>query len=225
MNVRGAVVEFIGVFALCFLGIGAVAVSVGSGADVVGPALAHGLALTVMITALAAVGPVHFNPAVTLALLATGKVKSSDAVTYIVAQVLGGIAGTAAVAYAHGSAAMTNIKHGIPSLGAGLGTTQGIVIEMILTMFLMLVVYGAAVDGRAPKGLAGLMIGSVVTADILMAGPLTGACMNPARYLGPAVTGGDFSQIAVFLTGPILGALVGAVLYRYVLAGDPEVPA
>jgi aquaporin Z len=111
------------------------------------------------------------------------------------------------------------INQGVPALGQGVTPVQGIVIELVLTFFLVLVIFGTAVDKRAPKA-GGLFIGLTVTLDILMGGPLTGGCMNPARYLGPALAGGGLSQIAVYLTGTIAGAVLAALVYQNIFLED-----
>jgi glycerol uptake facilitator-like aquaporin len=106
---------------------------------------------------------------------------------------------------------------GTPQVGAGITIAGAIVVEAILTVLLVLAVFGTAIDRRAPK-LGGLAIGLAVTADVLMGGPLTGAAMNPARWFGPAVASGTFSDWYVWWIGPLLGATVAAAIYRLALA-------
>lgn len=200
--------EFLGVFFLCFFGIGAIS----NDAGLTGIALAHGLAIFVAVCAFAHVSGAHFNPAVTTALAATGRIKPVDAGAYIVAQVLGGGFAAALAKMAFGS-----VK-GIPALGNGVSTSTGIIIEAVTTFVLMVVIMGVAVDSRGTFSIvAGLPIGMAITGDILFAGPVTGAAMNPARWLGPAAVGGDWSNGIVWIVGPIIGALAAAFVYDTVV--------
>ncbi len=216
MGSRALVAEFIGTFALCFIGIGSIAAAAATGGGLIIPALAHGLAIACLASAVGHISGGHFNPAVSLGLLLTNRMKAADAGAYIVAQVLGAIAGSFAVAYAFGSTAMADIKHGIPAFSDPIMIGQAIVVEIILTFFLVFVIFGTAVDSKAPK-MGALFIGLTVTLDILMGGPITGACMNPARYLGPAVASGNFGQILTYMIGPIVGGALAALVYDKVL--------
>ena len=113
---------------------------------------------------------------------------------------------------------------GTPALGEGTDVMQGIVIEAVLTMVLVVAVFGTAIDPRGPK-IGGLAIGLAVAADIFMGGPLTGAAMNPARWFGPAVASGTYDDWYVWWIGPLVGAAIIALVYRFVWeeAGEPEV--
>ncbi len=113
---------------------------------------------------------------------------------------------------------------GTPALGEGIDVTQGIVIEAVLTMVLLVAVFGTAIDPRAPK-IGGLAIGLAVAADIFMGGPLTGAAMNPARWFGPAVASGTYDDWYVWWIGPLVGAAIIALVYRFVWeeSAEPEV--
>ena len=214
--------EFIGTFALILIGAGAGAV-IGDGAGLPGVAaiaFAHGL--TVMAFAFAfAYGSVsggHFNPAVTVGVLAAGAISAGDAVGYIVSQLIGGVAGALMLRTVLGGAA-TGL--GMPALAhdLALGVTTltvspwaGFVIEAVLGFFLVTVVLSAAVAGRAGN-LAPLAIGVTLTLNIIMGGALTGAAFNPARALGPMVATGNFSDAWLYLTAPIVGAIVAAILH------------
>ncbi len=214
--------EFIGTFALIFIGAGAGAV-IGDGAGLPGVAaiaFAHGL--TVMAFAFAfAYGSVsggHFNPAVTVGVLAAGAISAGDAVGYIVSQLIGGVAGALMLRTVLGGAA-TGL--GMPALAhdLALGVTTltvspwaGFVIEAVLGFFLVTVVLSTAVGGRAGN-LAPLAIGVTLTLNIIMGGALTGAAFNPARALGPMVATGNFSDAWLYLTAPIVGAIVAAILH------------
>lgn len=200
--------EFLGVFFLCFFGIGAIT----NDAGLTGIALAHGIAIFVAIAAFAHVSGAHFNPAVTTALAATGRIAPLDAVAYIVAQVLGGFAAAAVANYAFGTLA------GVPSLNAAATTTDGILVEAIATFILMITIMGVAVDKRGSfSTISGLPIGLAITGGIMFAGPITGAALNPARWLGPALVGGDLSNAIVWIVGPIVGALVAVFVYDAVM--------
>lgn len=202
--------EFLGVFFLCLFGIGAIVN--GDKTGLVGIALAHGLAIFVSICAFAHISGAHFNPAVTTALAATKRIAPLDALAYIVAQLMGAAAASAIASYVYGKAWTA----GVPAL-TGVNVSKGIVIEAVATFALMIVIMGVAVDGRSNAAIAGLPIGLVIVGDIFWSGPLTGAAMNPARWFGPAVVAGDFSNAIVWIVGPILGALVAAFAYDTIM--------
>ena len=202
--------EFLGVFFLCLFGIGAIVANTG----LVAVALAHGLAILVAVCAFAHISGAHFNPAITVAMAATKRIAPLDGLAYIVAQVLGGGAAALLAKYAYGDL----WKTGIPKLGNTVTSTQGILIEAIATFALVIVVMGVAVDSRGTFGaVAGLPIGLVITADILWSGRVTGAAMNPARWLGPALVNGSFTNAIVWIVGPIVGALAAVFVYDLVM--------
>lgn len=202
--------EFTGVFFLCFFGIGAINNT--QGGDLLGIALAHGIAIFVAIAAFAHVSGAHFNPAVTVAVVASKRLPVIDGVAYILAQLLGGAVAAVVAKYAFG--ALT----GIPALGDGVTVSKGLVIEAITTFILMITIMGVAVDSRGTFSIvAGLPIGLAITGDILFAGPVTGAAMNPARWFGPALVNGSLANGIVWIVGPIVGALVAVFLYDAVV--------
>ena len=216
------VAEAFGTFLFFFVGAGAVvlgdylAANGGTGPGLLGVALAHGLALAVLASALGAVSGGHFNPAVTLGVWIMGRITPVGAALYVLAQLLGGLAaGLALKAVFADSWQASNI--GTPTLGPGITPLTGIVVEAVLTALLLLVVIGTTVDSRGPK-LGGLAVGLAVTADILVGGPLTGAAMNPARWFGPAVAAGAYADWYVWWIGPAIGAAVAALVYRTALA-------
>ena len=217
MNFKAYVAEFIGTFALIFVGVGAITADYISGASgLVGIALAHGLTIAVMVSATAAVSGGHLNPAVTIGALATGKIDGVNAVGYVVSQCLGGIVAAAMLKLCLPAAALESVKMGTPALGDGIGVGMGLLVEIILTFFLVFVIFGTAIDSRAPK-VGGLFIGLTVTLDILVGGPITGAAMNPARHLGPALLGGGLQHIWLYWVGPVVGGLIAALVYHHVL--------
>ena len=200
--------EFLGVFFLCFFGIGAIT----NDAGLTGVALAHGIAIFIAISAFGHISGGHFNPAVTTAFAATGRIKPIDAGAYIVAQLLGGLFAASIAKLAWGSVS------GIPALSANTTVSNGIIIEALTTFILMVTIMGVAVDKRGSfSTVAGFPIGLAITGDIFFAGPLTGGAMNPARWFGPAVMGGSMTNAIVWIVGPIVGALAAAFIYDAVM--------
>lgn len=212
--------EIIGTFLFFFVGIGAVAMTALQGYAANDPggllivALAHGLVLAVLVSALGAVSGAHFNPAVTFGVWVAGQMPARLALQYVIAQLIGGLLAAWSLRAIFSSAVSPTL--GLPALGSGIDPMVGIAIEAILTVVLLIAVFGTAVDPRAPK-VGGLVIGLAVAADILMGGPLTGAAMNPARWFGPAGVTGMWDNGWVWIAGPLLGAAVAALFYRYFL--------
>ncbi|MEO7118963.1 MAG: aquaporin [Candidatus Limnocylindrales bacterium] len=220
---NAVITEGVGTFLFFFVGMGA---AVAAGGSLVTVALAHGLVLAVLVSSLGAVSGAHFNPAVTFAVWISGNLDGRRAIAYILAQCIGGI--VAGVALASFYPIETGL--GLPALATGLDPGTGLFIEAILTAVLLVAVFGTAIDPRAPK-VGGIAIGFAVGGDILMGGPLTGAAMNPARWLGPAITTNHLENAHVWILGPIIGALLIALLYRSILkpeanvertSGDPQ---
>jgi len=210
-NGRAYLAELIGTFALTFIGGGAIA-NGGQGA-LIGIALAHGLAIMTMIYAVGHISGGHFSPAVTIGLLVGGKISMSDAVAYIISQVIGAtLAGFVLLSTFADTGAKTGYL-GTPNFGPNVSLMIAILAEIIMTFFLVLTVWGAAVDGRTAGPAVGLAIGMVVAMDILMGGPVTGAAMNPARYTGTAIASGKLDQFWVYWVGPIIGGVIAGLLY------------
>ena len=205
------IAEFVGTFALCFVGISAIA----NGASLTGVALAHGLTIAVMASATMAISGGHLNPAVTIGLLCARKIDGPNAIGYIVSQCLGAVVASALLL---GVFTQEQISGGTPALAENVTASSGILMEAVLTFFLVFVIYGTAVDKRAPK-MAGLFIGLTVTLDILAGGPITGAAMNPARHLGPALIAGGthLGDIWLYWVGPVIGGVAATLLWRHVL--------
>ena len=220
MNTKALVAEFVSTFALTFVGIGAIAADAmtGGGVGVVGIALAHGLTLCVFITATAAISGGHVNPAVSFGAWITGKLNTANALGYMVAQCAGALVAAGLIRLALPAAALAEVQMGTPAVNTAAGVTVGMALfmEVVLTFFLMFAVCGTAMDGRAPK-LGGLLIGLTVTLDILVGGPVSGAAMNPARHLGPALLGGGTQNLWLYWVGPLLGASCAALLYHHLL--------
>src|SRR3569833_2814531 len=206
--------EFIGTFALVFVGGGAIITSsINQGAGVVlNIAFAHGLILALMVTSTMRISG-HLNPAVTAGFLATGRIEAMMAVVYWIAQFFGATLAAYALKALYPASVAMAARLGGQSISNDVSLLQAIILEAIATFFLVFVVVGTAVDPKAPR-VGGFAIGLTVTADILAIGPLTGASMNPARSFGPAVASGIFEGQAVYWIGPILGGIAAALVYE-----------
>jgi glycerol uptake facilitator protein len=164
----------------------------------------------------------HINPAVTIALWATRKVDSQTAIGYIGAQLVGAFIGAALTLVILSGNDPQTLGLGAVGVNANSGMVIGFLAEVIGTAILVFTVFGAAVDGRAPAGFAGIIIGFIVYGIIILVGPITGAALNPARQIGPELLGGligattHLDQLWVYIAGPIGGGLVGAFLYEFV---------
>jgi aquaporin Z len=211
--VRACVAEMLGTFALVFCGIlSGIAgpMAQGEPANILAVALGHGLTLTVCVAALGVFSGGHFNPAITLGFISTGRLAISVGVGYLVAQVIGTCSASALISWLFGSAAL------VPAVPTPIVPVRSaFVLEAITTFLLVLVIFGTAVLPRAPSVLAPVAIGATLTVGILAIGPLTGAALNPARYLGPAFFGGRLEKWLVYLSGPTIGAVMAAVLMQF----------
>jgi len=210
--------EAIGTFGLIFFGAGSIIMNAytDGGVGLVGIALAHGVVLAVVITATAHISGGHINPAVTIGVWVGRKIETRMALIYIAAQLLGATVAAAFLAGLYPTAAVDAASLGTPMLADGISVSTGIMIEAILTFFLVFTVFGTAVDSRAPN-LGGWAIGLVLVFAILAGGPLTGASLNPARTFGPALLGGYWTGHIVYWVGPILGGIVAAGIYSRLL--------
>jgi len=184
-----------------------------SQAGLVEVALAHGLILAVMVSALMRISG-HFNPAVTLGVLATGRIEANMAALYVIAQLLGAIAAGYALKASFPDAVFAATRGGGQTIALDISGGQAFTLEAIATFFLVFVIFGTAIDLRGPK-IGGLAIGFTIAADILAIGPLTGASMNPARSFGPAVASGVFEAQLLYWAAPITGGLIAALLYEF----------
>lgn len=216
---RRLVAEALGTFGLVFVGAAVVVVNGGfpnSGIGLLGIALAHAVVLSVMITATMTISGGHLNPAVTIGLLATRRINAVSAAAYIVTQLAAATIAAFLVKALFPIAAVRNAMVGVPVIAGSITLNQAIALELILTFFLMTAVYGTAVSPDAPR-VGGFGIGLVLLFDILVGGPLTGAAMNPARAFGPAVVAGEWVGQIAYWVGPIVGALLAALLWEYFL--------
>ena len=209
MNTKNLVAEFIGTFALIFIGAGALAITE---ANLVGVALAHGLVIVAFAYAYGHISGTHINPAVTLGLLIAGEIEFVTAIGYWIVQFLGGILGAVVL-----NAVLPNPGDlGVTILAEGVTPVQGLVVEIVLTFFLVNTIFNTAVSGKAGN-FAGLAIGLTLVLAILMGGPLTRASLNPARTLGPAIISGNYADLWLYFVGPCIGAILAALLYIGVL--------
>jgi aquaporin TIP len=216
-TLRRAVAEFIGAFTLIFIGVGSiVAAHEIKDPTLIGIAVAHGLAIGVMVSALGHISGGHFNPAVTFGFFLTRRIKLAIAGVYWVAQLAGAALAALLVQDLLPRGTTEAVSLGVPALGGGVDAASGFGLEAILTFFLVWVVFATAADPRGTfKSIAGLAIGLTITIDILFGGPFTGAAMNPARAFGPQLVGGHWANGWVWYAGPLLGGAVAAALYEF----------
>ena len=216
---RAAVAELLGTFALCFIGAGAICTNQWTGGDLglLGIAVAHGTVLAVMISALGHLSGGHFNPAVTVAVLASRKMTLQRAGVYLVAQLAGAVLAAFLLSVIFPASVWQPVHLGTPMLSAGTNDVQAMLLEIVLTFFLVLAVFGTAVDAKGSwNAIAGFGIGTVLIFDILVGGPLTGAAMNPARAFGPAFLSGMWDNQAVYWVGPLVGGTMAGLIYTLV---------
>jgi aquaporin TIP len=216
---RRLTAEALGTFGLVFVGAAVVVVNGGfpnSGIGLLGIALAHAIVLSVMVTATMTISGGHLNPAVTVGLLATRRIDPASAAAHIATQLAAACVAAFLVKLLLPPSVVRNAMLGVPVIASSVTLGQAIGMEAVLTFFLMSAVFGTAVSPDAPR-VAGFGIGLVLLFDILVGGPLTGAAMNPARAFGPAVVAREWVGHLAYWIGPILGALVAALLWEYVL--------
>lgn len=210
-HTHALVAEAVGAFALVFVGCGAIMVNAeGAGLGVVGIALAFGLVIMGMIYAVGHVSGAHLNPAVTLAFALTRHFPARKVPSYWAAQVVG--ATTAAFVLRASLGDVASVGATVPSGSQA----QSFVFEAVMTCFLVFVVMAVATDTRAVGEAAAIAIGGTIAFAALVAGPVSGASLNPARSLGPALASGNTTSLWIYLTAPFVGAAAGALLYAYV---------
>jgi MIP family channel proteins len=223
--------EFIGTFAFVFFGVGAVVADQFlrtsspslPGFGWLGFALAQGLAFGVVITALGHISGGHFNPAITIGFWVTRKISTFDTIVYWVAQVGGGIA-AAYLLRTLPFEAWSSVQLGTPDLVIGITRSTGIVVEAVMTFFVVFVFFATTVDKRnASPQSAGLAVGLAVTVAVLLGGPFTGAGLNPARVLGPALAANHWTNIGVYMIGPLGGGVVAGWLYDALFLSKKEI--
>jgi MIP family channel proteins len=206
----------IGAFTLTFIGAGAaVAANQIHDPSLIGVAIANGLAIGVMVSAMGHISGGHFNPAITFGFLITRRIRPSLALLYWVAQFSGAALAALLVHDLIPRALTDAVKLGVPATGNGVDAASAFGLEAIMTFFLVWVVFASAVDVRGSfKSIAGLAIGLTITIDVLFGGPFTGAAMNPSRAFGPQLVGDHWSHAWIWYAGPLAGATVAAVVYE-----------
>jgi aquaporin Z len=214
-TLRRGVAEFLGSFGLTFIGAGAIVTGAAFGdISLLSVAIAHGLVLAIMVTALGHISGGHFNPAVTFGFLIVGRIDRRTAVSYWISQFAGGVFAALLLRAIYDSEAIDATNLGAPALGQGTSGAEGFLVEIVLTFFLVLVVFATAVDpGGAFKLVGGFAIGLTIGFDILMGGPLTGAAMNPQRAFGPQLVANAWSDGWIYYIAPPIGAAIAALLY------------
>jgi MIP family channel proteins len=217
MDTKATLAELIGTFTLVFIGAGAGALADPGSAGLVSVALAHGLALLVIVYAWGSISGAHVNPAVTLGVLVTGRISVPKAISYWVAQLAGGIVAAYLLQWFVGpgsslGSTIGSLTPNVAGAAEGANAAKVIVLEGLLTFFLVTAVFASGIHGRNGN-VAGIAIGLVLTMDILAGGPLTGASMNPARTLGPAVATGSLDYVWMYFVGPLAGGALAALLY------------
>jgi MIP family channel proteins len=235
--IRPLVAEFIGPFALTLIGAGSIMLAktqgYSNGGTLVMVALAHGLAIGLMVAAAGHISGGHYNPAVTIALWLGGKIGAVKSVAYIVVQLLGAVV-AALVLLRLFDQSVATLTDAVPSVNYGgvaggpdndgiiVGRANALILEVILTFFLVYVIHGVAVDARGAHAIAPLAIGLTITMDILMAGPLTGAAMNPSRQFGVALVDGTWTDGWIYWVGPIIGGVAASIVQNFIFIPREE---
>jgi MIP family channel proteins len=212
------IAEFIGTFALIFFGAGSICAyqytHAADGINLLGVALAHGLAIGIMVSALGHISGGHFNPAVTIGFWVTKRVNTIDTVLFWIAQLAGASAAAFLLKAVFPEDTWRTVALGVPELARDFPRWAGMALEAVTTFFLVLVVFATAVDEKgAFKSIAGFGIGLTITLGILVAGPLTGAALNPARAFGPALAATHWANHGVYWVGPLAGGFLAGLLY------------
>ena len=227
-TLRVLLAEALGTFYLCFAGIAAIlctAPPISAGGGLVAIALAHGLALSIAVNNFGGISGAHVNPAVTMGMLVTGRIKAPLALLYVVAQMLGASIAAMTCREIFPAETVAAAMLGIPLPAAWATTGTVFCVEFVLTFLLITSVFGTAVDERGKTvKIGGFGIGLTVAFDILAGGPITGASMNPARSFGPALVMGHWEWHWLYWVAPILGGCTAALFYHHVLLIAPDEP-
>jgi aquaporin TIP len=213
-----SIAEAFGTFGLVFFGAAAVAAQSmpGGGSGVLGIALAHGLVLAVLVTAVLGISGGHLNPAVTLGLVVARRTDVRTAAAHIPAQLIGAVLGALLLKAVFPIGMVRGMSLGTPTIASSIEFHQAVIMEAAMGFLLVSAVFGTVCNPAAPRH-GGLWIGLALTVDILVGGPLTGASVNPARAFGPALVAGQWVAHAAYWVGPILGGAAAALLWEYVL--------
>lgn len=223
---QAVLAELIGTFSFFTIGAGAVVLTAAYGQQVglLSVAFANGIALAVMVTIFGRISGGHFNPAVTIGVWIGGKIDTLKGISYIVAQLVGAVLAGLLLTQIFSRRQWSPTNLGTPALATGVTPGKALLVEAVLTFFLLLAVWGTGVDRRGAT-VAGFAIGLTVFVDILVGGPLTGAAMNPARVFGPALVSGFWDNHWVYWVGPVAGGAVASLVYRtFFLDEEPPAP-
>jgi MIP family channel proteins len=222
---RQAIVEFIGAFALMFFGGATIIVTQSlGGAALLMVALAHGLAIGLMVASAGHISGGLYNPALTVGLVVTRKMSAQRGVIYIISELAGATVAALALKAIFHPSEINPVHLGAPFVNGRYEVSAGLLAEIIATFFLMYAVFGTAVDPRGAKAIAPLVIGLVITIGVLAIGPVTGAAMNPSRAFGPELVQGYWNDWWIYWVGPIIGAVLAALLYDNVLGRGAITP-
>ena len=219
--IRRGIAEFVGTFALIFVAAGGAAYA----RSPIDLAFANGLVIAVFVSAFGFMTGGFFNPAVTLGFLVTRRIAPMLAVWYFIVQFGGAVLAALLLKWVLPSGAISASNLGVPALGSGVSSGAAVVVEAVLTFFLVWVIFATAVDPRGSfKQIAGLAIGFTIAFDVLMAYGLTGGAMNPARAFGPQLAGNHWAHGWIWYVGPFAGGVIAASLYEllYLRPARPE---
>ncbi|KAG2595008.1 aquaporin NIP1-2-like [Panicum virgatum] len=213
------IAEILGTYFMIFAGCGSVVVNLSTAGTVTFPGICAvwGLVVMVLVYSVGHISGAHFNPAVTVAFATCGRFPWKQVPSYAVAQVLGSTLASLTLRVVFGGATAREHFFGTAPSGSD---AQAVALEFLISFYLMFVVSGVATDNRAIGELAGLAVGATVLLNVLFAGPITGASMNPARTLGPAIVAGRYRSIWVYVVGPVCGTVAGAWAYNLVRFTD-----
>src|SRR6266571_6782709 len=224
---RAVFAEFVATLLFVFIGSGAVVGVLGRpptediGA-LVAIALAHGLAIAVLVAAIARISGGHINPAVTFAAVITGRMKAGPGVLYVAAQLAGAVVGALLLDLVLASSVAGNLRAHALNDNALTSDFAGLLVEIILTFVLVFTVFAVAMDPRGPSNLAPIAVGLAVLVDHFVGVPLTGASMNPARSFGPALVSNSWDDHWVYWIGPLTGGALAGLIYYFVYLMRPE---
>src|ERR1700730_4214489 len=233
-NTQKLAAEFLGAFALVFFGAGAICADQflhgAGGLGLIGVALAHGLALAIMISALGHISGGHFNPAVTIGYWVSRRLNTIDVILYWIAQLAGAIAAAFLLRAIIPEDTLRAVALGAPKLARDVPRGAGIALEAPATFFLVLTVFATTLDDRGTfRSIAGFGAGLMYALGVIVAEPFTGGALNPARAFGPALAATHWANHGVFWVGPLAGGFAAALLYDFLylktsaaLAIDPE---
>lgn len=221
-NGRKYAAEFLGTFALIFIGAGSVCadhyltMAGAQGFGLLGIAIAFGFVVVAVVYSLGYISGAHINPAVTISMIFTGRMEAGIGCKYVISQLFGAAVGGYMLKFLFPEAMA--VQFGSCALGAGVTVKQAMLMEAVVTFLLVFVVYATVVDRRATPSFAGLAIGLVVLFGVMVGGPISGGSMNPARVFGPALASGSFANHIVWWVGPIAGAVLAGFTYEKLIA-------